>query len=115
MLAGTQVRLAPLYDVASYLPHDDTDGYKIKLAMKIGDDYKLRRTDRRSAWEHAADELKLDRWRLVERVVDLATCAPDALARAAVETNVEGPESHLPERLAQLVTDRSRQCVAALT
>jgi len=44
---------------------DDSDGYKVKFAMKVGDDCKLHRTDRRSAWEHAADELKLNRARLI--------------------------------------------------
>ncbi|MET4121693.1 serine/threonine protein kinase HipA of HipAB toxin-antitoxin module [Bradyrhizobium sp. JR1.5] len=42
LLAGDpHVRLAPLYDIASVLPYDDVDLRKIKLAMKIGGDYKL--------------------------------------------------------------------------
>lgn len=115
LLAGNQIRLAPLYDVASYLPYDDSDGHRIKLAMKVGDDYKLTRIDRRSAWERAASELKLDRDRLMDRVVELANRTPDAFARAAAEAGAEGLESQLPARLAELVTDRSRRCAAALT
>ncbi|WLA95960.1 MULTISPECIES: hypothetical protein [Bradyrhizobium] len=42
MLAnGPTVRLAPLYDIASILPYDDVDLQKMKLAMKIGGEYKL--------------------------------------------------------------------------
>jgi serine/threonine-protein kinase HipA len=114
LLAGTQIRLAPLYDVASYLPYDDSDGYKVKLAMKVGDDYKLRRTDRRSAWEHAADELKLDAGRLIERVVDLASRMPDAFAQAAEGSNLTGLESDLHERLVELVIARCQRCAATL-
>lgn len=114
LLAGTQIRLAPLYD-ASYLPYDDSDGYKVKLSMKIGDDYKLHRTDRRSAWEHAADELRLDAERLIERVVDMASRTPDAFALAAEGSNIAGLESDLPQRLLDLVADRCRRCAAVLS
>jgi len=41
LLSGPQVRLAPLYDVASILPYDEFDLRKVKLAMKIGGEYKL--------------------------------------------------------------------------
>ena len=34
---GPNVRLAPLYDIASMLPYKGIDVKKIKLAMKIGD------------------------------------------------------------------------------
>ncbi|WP_245343949.1 HipA domain-containing protein [Bradyrhizobium japonicum] len=39
LAGGPHVRLAPLYGIASILPHDDVDLQKIKLA--IGGDYKL--------------------------------------------------------------------------
>ena len=115
LLAGTQIRLAPLYDIASYLPYDDSDGYKVKLAMKIGDDYKLRRTDRRSAWEHAARDLKLDTDRLVQRVVDLAERLPAAVESAAADAGVADLESDLPQRLVDLVTDRCERCATILS
>lgn len=115
LLSGTQVRLAPLYDIASYLPYDDSDGHKVKLAMKIGDDYRLPRTDRRSAWEHAADELKLDRARLIERVVDLAARTPDAFAEIADEIRAAGVDSELPARLVELVAHRSQRCELILS
>lgn len=115
LLAGNQIRLAPLYDIASILPYDDSDGYKVKLAMKVGDDYKLRRTDRRSAWEHAADELKVDRDRLVTRVLDLAERTPAAFLQAINDGDVGKLSTDLPDRLVALVSDRSDRCGAALT
>ena len=114
LLAGTQIRLAPLYDIASILPYDDTNGFKVKMAMKIGDDYKLRRIDRRRAWEHAADELKLDRDRLLARVSDLAERTPEAIDQAARECVISETSNELPARLVALVTERSKQCRALL-
>lgn len=115
LLAGNQIRLAPLYDIASVLPYDDSNGHKINLAMKVGHDYGLRRTDRLSSWEHAADELKLDRARLIERVIDLAERTPEAIAHAAGEGNTSELSTDLPERLVALVSERSERCLAVLT
>ncbi len=115
LLAGNQIRLAPLYDIASILPYDDSDGSKTKLAMKVGDDYKLRRTDRRSAWEHAADELKLDRSRLISRVLDLADRTPAAFGQAVSDSDVGELSTDLPERLVALVSERSDWCQRALS
>lgn len=115
LLAGNQIRLAPLYDIASILPYDESDGFKVKLAMKVGNDNKLRRTDRPSAWEHAADELKLDRDRLITRVLDLAERAPAAFAQAANDGDLSELSTDLPDRLVTLVSERSDRCRAALS
>ena len=115
LLAGTQIRLAPLYDIASYLPYDDSYGHKLNLAMKVGDDYKLRQTGRPSAWERAADQLKLDRTRLIDRVRDLADRTPGAFVNAARETAANSLETDLPVRLVELVAERSERCLAALS
>jgi serine/threonine-protein kinase HipA len=115
LLAGNQVRLAPLYDIASILPYDQSGGHRVKLAMKVGDDYKLRRTDRSSAWEHAADELKLDRDRLIARVLDLAARTPAAFREAASGLQAGGVPTDLAERLVTLVSDRTARCMAALS
>ena len=83
--------------------------------MSVGDDYRLRRTDRRSAWEHAARDLGLDSGRLVTRVIDLAGRLPDAVALAAETCKVEGLRSHLPRSLVDLIANRCRRCVAVLS
>lgn len=115
LLAGNQIRLAPLYDIASILPYDDSGEYEVKLAMKVGNDYKLRRTDRLSAWNHAADELKLDRARLVSRVLDLAERVPEAFVQALEDADLGELSTDLPERLVALVSDRSERCGHALS
>ena len=115
LLAGNQIRLAPLYDVASILPYDASDGHNLKLAMKVGADYKLHRTDRRAAWEHAADELKLDRVRLIDRVLDLAERTPAAFGEAVSTSDLSELATDLPERLVALIAARSERCRAALS
>ncbi|MGY3033782.1 serine/threonine-protein kinase HipA [Bradyrhizobium sp. USDA 4354] len=52
LASGLLVRLAPLYDIASILPYDHVDQRKIKLAMKVGGEYKL-------------DQIGLRQWRRV--------------------------------------------------
>lgn len=114
LLAGNQVRLAPLYDIASILPYDGSKGYDVVFAMKVGDEYKLRRADRRSAWERAADELKLDRSRLIARVVDLAARIPAAIAGVAGEEGIGDLPTDVPEQLVEHVSARSERCLRVL-
>lgn len=114
LLAANQVRLAPLYDIASILPYDKSNGHKIKLAMKIGGEYKLHRADRRVAWERAADELKLDRTQVVERVAQLSLQTSDAFAQVAADENITQLDSDMPTRLVELVSTRSKRCTDTL-
>ena len=53
---GSFTRLAPLYDIASYLPcQRDLKSTKVKLAMKIGGTYRLHQIDG-GRWRKWADE-----------------------------------------------------------
>lgn len=42
--SGGHPRLAPLYDIASILAYPEYDPRKVKLAMKTGDEYRLKKT-----------------------------------------------------------------------
>ena len=44
LLSGPQVRLAPMYDVASALAYDDRYPPKLRMAMKIGGEYRVEAT-----------------------------------------------------------------------
>jgi serine/threonine-protein kinase HipA len=111
LLSGSQVRLAPLYDIASALPYGVHER-KLRLAMKLGGDYAV--FPRRNSWPRAARELRLDADALIERVRELAAIAPDAFADAAAEPAVAALDSALPTRLLDLVADRARRCDALL-
>jgi len=107
LLAGNQVRLAPLYDIASALPYGMHER-KLRLAMKIGGDYRLLPYD--NPWPAAARDLGLDAGALVDRVIELIDRAPDAFADAAGADDVTRLERQLPGRLLELVAERATRC-----
>ncbi len=111
LLAGNQVRLAPLYDIASALPYG-THERKLRLAMKIGSSYDV--FLQRNRWPDAAGDLGLDAEALVDRARELARIAPDAFADAASAPEVEALKRDLPGQLLQLVADRARRCLKLL-
>ncbi len=76
---GGLVRLAPLYDIASILAYPDIDLQKAKLAMKIGDEYRLRDIGF-SEWRKLAADVRGDGDALVGRARDMAAELPDRLA-----------------------------------
>ena len=58
--SGSFVRLAPFYDLASWLPYErDQNSSKVKMAMKIGGSYRLHEINFDS-WKRWASEAKLD-------------------------------------------------------
>jgi serine/threonine-protein kinase HipA len=107
LLADEEVRLAPLYDVASALPYD-THERKLKLAMKVGGYYHL--TPLRNTWPAAAADLRLDAEALVARVGELAGRVGDAFADAAAAPEVKLLGRDLPARLVDRVAERARRC-----
>jgi serine/threonine-protein kinase HipA len=111
LLAANQVRLAPLYDVASALPYG-VDEHKLRLAMKVGESYAVH--PRRDDWPAAARDLRLDPEALRARVRELAGAAPDAFADAAASAEVKALRSDLPGHLVDLIADRARRCIELL-
>ncbi len=111
LLAAADVRLAPLYDIASALPYD-THERELRFAMKIGGDYRV--LPYHDTWPAAARELGLDPDAARERLLELARRAPDAFAESAVAPEVAMLERPLPERLIRLIADRVERCLAML-
>ncbi|MGA2012958.1 MAG: type II toxin-antitoxin system HipA family toxin [Solirubrobacteraceae bacterium] len=112
LLAGNQVRLAPLYDIASALAYG-THERKLRLAMKIGTSYDVYL--QRNRWPDAARDLGLDAEALVERARELARIAPDAFADAVSAPDVVALRRELPGRLLDLVADRASRCLTLLS
>jgi serine/threonine-protein kinase HipA len=111
LLAKGEVRLAPLYDIASALPYDAHER-KLRFAMKIGGDYRV--YPQRDTWDRAASDLGLDPEAVLDRVVLLAMSAPDMFADAANEPEVRELERPLLDTLVDLVADRAARCLAVL-
>jgi serine/threonine-protein kinase HipA len=107
LLADDQVRLAPLYDIASALPYG-THERKLRFAMKIGGDYRV--FPERNRWPSAARDLGLDPEPLVTRLRELAASASDAFRDAAKAPEVVALKRELPVRLVDMVADRVSRC-----
>ena len=108
LLAGDDVRLAPLYDVSSALPYGIHEK-KLRLAMKVGGGYSV--SPSRSTWSRAAAELGLRADELIDRARELAERAPDAFAEAANAPDVVDLGRALPAKLTDLVADRATRCL----
>jgi serine/threonine-protein kinase HipA len=111
LLAGREVRLAPLYDIASALPYG-THERKLRFAMKIGGDYRLHAYG--NTWKAASVELGLDESRARDRVLALTERAPDAFAEAADAPGVAALERPLPKLLVECVSKRAEHCKKVL-
>jgi serine/threonine-protein kinase HipA len=105
LLAGRDVRLAPLYDVASSLPYGT---HELRFAMKIGGDYRV--YPYRNTWQTAAQDLGVDSDAALERVLTLADRAPEAFAEAMATPEVAALDRPLPARLLDLVSERVERC-----
>jgi len=83
------VRLAPLYDVASILPYAHIDPRKAKMAMKVGDEYRLYYIGF-NEWRKLAADIKIDPDAVIDRVRSMATRLPDALRDEVSRAQADG-------------------------
>lgn len=113
LITARQIRLAPLYDVASILPYNDVHLPKLKLAMRIGSEYRVTAITGRH-WTSFADHNQLDEGRLLARIDELAGRLPGAFRAAADEADVAVLQSDLPGHLAGRVAEHVERCRAAL-
>lgn len=113
LLDGRRVRLAPLYDIASALPYDDMYLPKLRMAMRVGGEYRIERIARRH-WGRLAAVVGIDPERLVTRVDGLATQTADALATVIARDPIRALASSLPSRLLDRVAAHASMCRQAL-
>src|SRR5258707_3677528 len=89
LLSGPDVRLAPLYDIASILPYDGVDLRKAKLAMKIGGEYKVELIGLRQ-WQKFAREGRTDGDQLVDMLISMAKQIPEEVEAARAHAREQG-------------------------
>jgi serine/threonine-protein kinase HipA len=111
LLAGSEIRLAPLYDVASALPYGVHER-KLRFAMKIGGDYRV--YTHHNTWKAAAQDFGVDADHALDRVLRLTERVPAAFAEAAATPEVTALKRPLPSRLVELVSERAQRCQALL-
>ena len=107
---GSRLRLAPLYDLASFLPYRDAKSRKVKMAMKYGHTYRLHEIDRHQ-WSTLATEAKLKPAKVLNVVEEflqrlIETAIPETLALVG--------EKHSCDFLTQLGEQMSSHTVDCL-
>lgn len=108
---GPRVRLAPLYDIASILPYDEFDLRKVKMAMKIGGEYRLDDIGKRQ-WDRCARDLKIDQDELAHNLREIADKLPDLTDGEKRRARKDGLAHGIIDRLAQRLTERAKKCRA---
>ncbi len=97
LLSGHQVRLAPLYDIASALPQINHPR-KARMAQKIGGEHRPSFIQRRH-WERLARSLGIGSDEAYARITALAECLPDALADATSESGLTVDEQRIADTI----------------
>jgi serine/threonine-protein kinase HipA len=110
---GPRIRLAPLYDLASILPYDEFDVHKVKLAMKVGGEYRLHQIGLQ-AWQKFAREMRFDADRLIDGLRAMASDLPDGLNDARNRAHKSGLDRAVIDRLATRMMRWILECRRAL-
>jgi serine/threonine-protein kinase HipA len=113
LFAGSQVRLAPGYDVGSTHVYDHMYGPRLRMAMRVGGEHRLEAIRGRH-WRRFASANALDQDEVIHCVDSLAARTPDAFATAAKDKSVRALRSKLPSRLVERVTARATDCRGVL-
>ncbi len=108
-----RVRLAPLYDLASVLPYARFDVNRVKLAMKVGDKYRLRDITARE-WRKAATDFRMDPEAVVARVVRMTEEMPDRTEDLANKLRAAGLDHPVIDRLRTRLIGRARADLTSL-
>ncbi len=108
-----QVRLAPLYDLASVLPYEKLDPRRIKLAMKVGSKYRLHDIQTRH-WQQLAEQCLVSTERVLARVRELTGILPEKAKVIASEAKDDGLSESVIDVLLQCMLDRAESCMKVL-
>lgn len=110
---GGSIRLAPLYDIASFLPYAQHGIRKLKLAMKIGGKYRLHEIGA-YAWDKLALELGIDAEETRARITAMCSALPDLASQVLASTAADGLAHPVLEGLTAKLQARARACAKAL-
>lgn len=109
LASGGEVRLAPLYDVASALPYEGLNQDRLTLAMKLGNHYRLRDISFHD-WEKLAQAVRIDSNHLFARINVMIEELPNRAAEILGVARRGGLTHSLLERLVGDLAARSAAC-----
>jgi len=110
---GGDLRLAPLYDIASFLPYAKHGLRKLTLAMKIGGTYRLHEIGVR-AWQKLATEVGRDPEDERARIAAMCEALPDLCAGVYERAKADGLSHRGVPELTARIQERARACARAL-
>lgn len=100
-------RLAPIYDVASILPYSPQVQFQdIKLAMRIGGEYRLRDIGLKQ-WRRFAEENRLDYEAVRDRIADIGAKLPDYATSVRDQIAADGAPHALNDKLVLCFAERA--------
>lgn len=109
---GPELRLAPFYDLISYLPYDTSGAlHQVKMAMRIGGAYRVRHITR-ARWRKLAEQAHLDADQLHNQMAELLGRLPDVVEQArttAVRAGLDAtPVNALAARIVRRVQELTK-------
>lgn len=114
LASGGQVRLAPLYDLASSLPYErQIPQRQATLAMKIGGKYKLPLIGLRE-WKKLAEDWRTDFDALLSRIIRMIEPLPEAARVTGERIKAQGIRHDVIGRLVEAIQKRSSDCRSAM-
>ncbi len=109
LAAGGEIRLAPLYDIASVLPYDDLQFRKLKMAMKIGGEYKLHAIGLRE-WQKLVGEISYEEEAIIDMLRSVSVSLPDLASDTAQMAREAGIEHPIIGSLIEKIAQRAQAC-----
>jgi serine/threonine-protein kinase HipA len=107
--SDSRVRLAPLYDLASTLPYPGMRPIGLKLAMKIGGEYRLRNIAA-GQWRKLATEVRRNPEELLATLRSTAEAMPDHVLNIQQLVKQDGLVHPIVDRLSDKLVTRAREC-----
>lgn len=109
-LPGGGVRLSPFYDIVSYLPYADRRLHEIKLAMRVGKQYGVRRIAL-ADWKALASSAHLPEDYVIGRIEGLLPLIPAATETVSQRAVRDGLAEEVVTPLAARIIERSQECM----
>lgn len=113
-VAGGGVRLAPFYDIASYLPYTDRRLYDVKMAMRIGKEY-LARGIALADWKSMARTARLDPDYVVSRLNRVLPRIPNSIQMVAKRAIEDGLNAAVVMSLTEQIIERGKECLRTIS
>jgi serine/threonine-protein kinase HipA len=108
------VRLAPLYDVVSALPYPSLSPHKIKLAMRIGREYLVKKIGPRQ-WERLALDVRISPDDVRSRVTRITEGVAEVVHGVCQDAERAGLNHPIVQRFEETVATRAAACTRALS